>query len=317
MFDTNLLDWSEREALLFEKQTFMSRHRLHRLDAFQDEAIVELLDRYPRNLLQSFSSGSDAARFREDWLPVDIGETSGRDIWAALKTGSLWVNLRNITTVDESIGKAVEKLYTELAHRKSGFEPRWISASLFISSPGSMVYYHADPKPNILWHIRGGKRIWIYPAQDERFVPQVAMEDIFAGQVDEIPYDQEFDNSALVYDLQPGNAACWPQNAPHRISVLKDVNISLTTMHSTSASERRELVYLANRYFHRALKMPTPSTRESGLLSEIKRIGYRAARRLGAVPENIAPINEEYADRGRVPKALRIDLSAPGGVRLL
>jgi hypothetical protein len=50
--------------------------------------------------------------------------------------------------------------------------------SLLISSPGAMVDYHANPGPNILWHVRGNKRVWIYPAGNQRFLDRTLVEDI-------------------------------------------------------------------------------------------------------------------------------------------
>ena len=53
--------------------------------------------------------------------------------------------------------------------------------TLLISSPRALVYYHADGPASALWHIRGRKRIWIYPALDGRYIQRELLEDIFAG----------------------------------------------------------------------------------------------------------------------------------------
>lgn len=100
-----------------------------------------------------------------------------------------------------------------------------------ISSPTAMVYYHCDATTNILWHIRGLKRIWVYPACDERFISQRLMEDIFASVMDEeVPYDPSFDDDAVAFDLKPRDVVSWPFNAPHRIMNLGTVNVSLSNV---------------------------------------------------------------------------------------
>lgn len=172
-----------------------------------------------------------------------------------------------------------------------------------------MVYYHVDTPANILWHIRGLKRIWIYPACNERFAPQDFMEDIFADAIDEnLPYSVDFDDYAVTFDLLPGDVVSWPQNAPHRIENLGTVNVSLSTYHVTVQTERRRLIYLANRFFRRNLRLPVRSTVETGFVSSFKRAAYRLCR---------------HADLDRVhqgPKyvvTLRVDPNAPLGVSTL
>jgi hypothetical protein len=78
------------------------------------------------------------------------------------------------------------------------------------------------------------------------------MEDIFAHVVDEeAPYRLEFDEKAVIFDLRPGEVISWPLNAPHRVTNIEAVNVSLSTLHVTEDSDRRKLVYCANRLLRR------------------------------------------------------------------
>ncbi len=233
---------------------------------------------------------------------------------AALAKGRLWVNLQRVDLSPE-LGPLVNGLYDELRKRCHGFEPFGIQASLFISSPGAIVYYHADAIPNLLWHLRGTKRIWVYPAQDVQLVPQPLMEDIFADAVDELPYCEEFDKSAGTYDIRPGDVASWPQNAPHRVHNISEINVSLTSAHWTAASERRKTIYLSNRYFRRGLKLHARSTSERGLAADIKCLTYRVCNRLGLVSERITEADAAYSNRGRGQARFCIDAEAPLGIR--
>ena len=84
--------------------------------------------------------------------------------------------------------------------RIPGFSPDASQGTLLLSSPTALVYYHADGTASVLWHIRGRKRIWVYPALDERYMKRELLEDIFAGVRHEyLPYEPACDEAAQVY----------------------------------------------------------------------------------------------------------------------
>jgi hypothetical protein len=148
--------------------------------------------------------------------------------------------------------------------------------------------------------------MWIYP-MEERFVSQHFLEEIFGSAMDEeVPYSPEFDKDAEVFDLAPGDLVWWPQNAPHRIENLDTLNVSLSTRYHTEASERRKLVYNANRFFRRKLGLSRLSVNESGLASSVKCFGYRVCRRAGW---DIAVEGYVYKAKVRVDPKGRLGLS--------
>jgi hypothetical protein len=172
-----------------------------------------------------------------------------------------------------------------------------------------MVYYHVDAEPNLLWHIRGSKRVWVYPPCDSELVSQELMEDILAHVVDEeAPYMAAFDKKAVVFDLSPGEVISWPLNAPHRVTNIDGVNISLSTLHVTSDSDRRKLVYCANRLLRRNYHIPARGLDETGVASLAKQSLFRVLRRAGVV---------EPSRRRVYMTNLRIDANAPTGFRVL
>jgi hypothetical protein len=178
---------------------------------------------------------------------------------------------------------------------------------LIVSSPSALVYYHADAQYNLLWHIRGTKRVWSYPAGDRTLINQEMMEDIFASYADEeVPYHPEFDSKATVLDLGPGDVVSWPLNAPHRVTNLSGINVSLSTVYETEDSYRRKLVYCSNRLFRRSYGIPARSTKETGVMSFAKRSAFRAMQKAGMV---------EGSRRRAYITDLRIDPAAPDGLR--
>lgn len=59
--DDSLWQWFEAQRADFGGKLQCTRHRLHELDSFTDDALIELLDHYPRKSVQAFTMGTDAA----------------------------------------------------------------------------------------------------------------------------------------------------------------------------------------------------------------------------------------------------------------
>jgi len=251
--------------------------------------------------------GNDASRPEENRLAATEG-VSGAELLEAVRHGRFWLNLTRIDLADARYRELIEALYGQLIEVAPHFRPKSCQGSVLISSPQALVYYHADAPANMLWHIRGRKRIWIYPALDERYLQRDLLEDIFAGVRHEyLPYHQSYDQAAVCYDVAPGQWVAWPHNAPHRVTNLEGLNISLATEHFTAATLRRQRVYVANRFLRTRLGWKHPSPRETGAVAMLKSVAYRCVARLGLDPlqyKRYAPV-------------LRINAQAPGGVTAL
>ena len=103
-----------------------------------------------------------------------------------------------------------------------------LTTNLIISAPGARVPYHADPVPIVLFHLRGRKRLYVYP-KDETHLPEERIERIaLRTSTEDLPYRREWDADAVVYDLEPGHAVTWPVHAPHRVENLDGLNVSLS-----------------------------------------------------------------------------------------
>jgi hypothetical protein len=288
----------------FGSQPLVARHNLQTHDLFTDAALADLLDRFPREHLYALTMGHDVMRPDENRLALTDG-VSGAELLRAVRNGRLWLNITRVDRVDARYRTLIEELYAQLAAQAPGFVPLASQGTLLISSPRALVYYHADGPASVLWHIRGRKRIWIYPPADERYAQRESIEDIFAGVRHEyLPYQHEFDAAAVHYDLEPGQWVTWPQNAPHRITNLDSVNVSLATEYFTIATRRRQRLFIANRFFRKRLHMRNLSAAETGVLAVAKTVVHRVANKLGLDPV-------QY--RSHVP-AMRIDADAPDGV---
>lgn len=282
----------------------VGHHPLAGDDLFTDAALIELLDHFPRERLFALSMGTDPARIEDNRLALHDG-VCGAQLLRAVRDGRLWLNVTRIDRADARYRRLIDGLYQALAAAVPGFHPDASQGTLLISSPRALVYYHADGPASVLWHIRGRKRVWVYPALDERYLRRELLEDIIAGVRHEyVPYDPAYDAAAQVYDLEPGQWIAWPQNAPHRVTNHDSLNVSLATEYFTRASRRRSRLYIANRFFRTRLGWRNLSTREQGAAAMAKVLVQRVARRLGLDPVRF---------KQHVP-SLRIVAGAPGGV---
>jgi len=282
----------------------VGHHPLAHDDLFSDAALIELLDHFPRERLFALSMGTDPARLDDNRLALHDG-VCGAQLLRAVRAGRLWLNVTRVDRADGRYRRLIDRLYQALAVAVPGFRPETTQGTLLISSPQALVYYHADGPASVLWHVRGRKRVWVYPALDERYLRRELLEDIIAGVRHEyVPYDVAYDAAARVYDLEPGQWIAWPQNAPHRVTNLDGVNVSLATEYFTPATRRRSRLYIANRFFRTRLGWRNLSTREDGAVALAKVLAQRVARRLGLDPLRF---------KRHVP-ALRIVPGAPGGV---
>jgi hypothetical protein len=304
---TNLLvDWPDDAAERVEREAFIARHAMHRSELFSEDALVRLMDTYPRQRLQVFTMGKDPTDLSA-WTPVDTTGASGAELMQAIRVGRLWAKLMRLDIVAPEYGALVQQAYGEIADRIPE-RPLLMRPLMLISSPGALVYYHADAHSTMLWQISGVKRVWIYPAGDPRFVAPTDMEAIFAGEADEeVPYKPEFDASAAVFDLKPGEVLSWPTNAPHRVTNLDSLNVSVSVPYVTESADRRRQIYCANRWLRQNLGVNNLSTRETGARAAAKRLSFRASLRLGLAKANAA--GRVYTTR------IRIDGGSPNGLR--
>ena len=308
--DQALINWSDEEYRHFGLKPQVSRHGYHESPLFQDDVLIALLDTYPRRNLQAYTMGTDPQR-SEEWRQVDIAPTTrGDELWRAVQNGRLWLNLTHIETNSAQFGELIQGMYTHLGvHCPHLQNPRGTHSALLISSPGAQVYYHLDAEPNMLWHMRGEKHVWLYPAMDLDFVPQEYIEDIYAGEIGEnLPYKPEFDQQAEKVLLTPGDAASWPHNGPHRIVNL-DMNVSLATSYYTPQVYRRQYVQLANRFLLRNMGIHNRSMAERGVLPSAKRMTYRVVNKL-------RPFQRRSRTASYITD-LQLDPDAPLGLRKL
>ncbi len=307
---SHLVQWTPQQFDALEEKIFDAKHNLHESGLFDDENLIRLFDLHPEVDFGINTMSTSNHTF--GWRNGDRNGVSSETLLKLLYQGHLWVNLRNVRTHHSDIRKAVDSIYDELEANNPTFQAHHRSANLLISSPGAIVYYHVDVPVNMLWHIRGRKRVWVYPPFDTRFSPQKIIEKVCAAEMTEdVPFDPSFDESAQIFDVDPGSLLTWPQLTPHRVENLHDgLCISLSTEHRNPRATRRINVHLANQFLRRNLGMPCRSFEVEGVAAYTKQAVARAVRGWKKL------MNSEPPKENELQVSFKVDPESPQGFTL-
>ena len=210
-----------------------------------DEALAAMLDRYPAELfdinLYDYDDEGQAS------LRTGVrGKLDGAGLLAAIQQGRLWVNLRSVETGWPELWAAAMTEFARVQAAYPGLRAVKNAGQLILSSPKARVPYHFDAAGVVLFHMRGRKRIFVYPG-DEAHLAEVDMEKVVSRQTtEELPYDRAFEADAQVIDLEPGQALTWPIYAPHRVENFDRFCVSLSVEFQTWPSRFRNGALFAN-----------------------------------------------------------------------
>lgn len=229
-------DWAQ-EAVRFA-------HNLHENPLFTRDALAALISRYPREHYSLVTMGEQNGT--RIWREGDFGDFDGTEVLNAIEQGRMWLNLRGVTAVDARYNAVLDQIFATMGKTLPAFEANSRECGILISSPRAQVYYHADLPGQCLWQMAGSKRLYVYPSRPP-FITRQMLEDIALFDVEvDIPYRPEYDNDATVLDLEAGQAAHWPLNAPHRVENTGGLSVSMTVSYTTPAIRRAQILHLAN-----------------------------------------------------------------------
>jgi len=308
MAQSLLSNWTQDDFNAVEEGVLVAQHRLGETGLFTDDALAEIIDTHPVEDLGISTMGVDPNVF--DWREGELNGVSGRELLQLVRDGQLWINCRRMLHNNPDYARVFNQLYNEIETGKPGFKAEQRTANLLISSPTAWVPYHVDMPVNMLWHIRGSKRVWVYPHFDERFASAHVLEKVCSGEWSEdVPYNPSWDKYALVYDAQPGQLITWPQLSPHRVRNLEGLNVSLSTEHKNARARRRLNVHTANHLSRTRLGKVCTSTDVDGLIAHGKQALARAARIAGSF---VGKEKEQFV----YPKTFIVDPQSPHGYRL-
>jgi hypothetical protein len=298
-----LAPWPPETKALWGNAPLKLGHGLHTSPLFSRAALIELIENYPRSNYALVHMGEQ--QDKRLWQEGEIGTMKGADVFEAIANGRMWLNLRDVSTVDPRYKTALDGMFETLSQRLPGFHAPRRSSGILISSPKAQVYYHADLPGQALFQIDGAKRVYVYPNTPPFITPE-NLEDIALFDMElDVPYAPWYDAHARVLDLNPGEFLHWPLNAPHRVENLDVLNVSMTVSYTTEEIKRAQSVNLANGILRHRFGFKRPGRSISGAPYWSKAMLQKGMRDMGWV-------KRERAKRREV--AFRLDPKRLGSI---
>ncbi|MGB6229276.1 MAG: hypothetical protein WBF53_04015 [Litorimonas sp.] len=275
----SLLDgWTDAHTAKFQRENMTFRHRLEETGLFTDDALLDLLARHPSELLDVCTMGApDHPVYPNRFRTGDFRDAAPADILAAAKAGRIWVNVRNGMNVHADYRAVLDRMYGGLAEATGNraFHPK---GGILISSPIARVPYHFDKTEVVLWHVRGRKTVYVWP-NNQHFIPDSAHESKLTNMMDDdLPYTQDFERDATVLELQPGDGATWPLNAPHRVDN-QTFCVSVTTEYSTAESIIKNSAMVTNAVLRRYMRLSPLYERDGAVSRRVKSVAGRVLKK--------------------------------------
>lgn len=271
-----------------------------------DQALADLLERYPPDLfdINIYDYHEDGGHSLRTGVR---GGLSGADLLSAIQQGRLWVNLRDVQDGWPELWAAASAAFQDIRAQAPGLNPVRRAGQLILSSPRSGAPYHFDNAGVVLFHMRGRKRLFVYPG-DEAHLPEASMEQVIARQTaEEIPYHPDFEGDAQVLDLEAGQAAAWPLYAPHRVRNLDRFCVSLSMDYQTWGSRFRNGALYTNAVLRSRGGSPRPTDHMGSAELAARWAASLALKRVGALKSRIHDFEREFEP----------DLTGVDGVRAL
>jgi len=273
-------NWTDEHTSLFGKDIITVKHRLSETGLFTDDALARLLDKHPSNQLDVCTMSQEHELYPNKFRTGDFRDCDGKTLIEAAKAGKVWINVRKAMNIHPEYKAVLDEMYGAIAEitGKPTFNAR---GGILISSPAARVPYHCDQTETILWHVRGKKRIYLYPPT-EKYLPDEAYQSIITNdREDDIPYTDDLDKGARVFDLGEDEMISWRLNAPHRVDN-QSYCISVTTEYSTKESAFKNSVMFTNAVLRQKFGVKARWADASMPEKYIKSVAGRVLRKVGA-----------------------------------
>jgi hypothetical protein len=276
-------NWTDEKTAQFQKEIFTFEHRLSETGLFTDEALVELLEKHPTNMLDVCTmEQAENTLYPNKFRTGDFRDTPGTVMLEAAKAGKVWINVRRAMNIHPEYKAVLDSMYGNLAE-VSGSALFNANGGILISSPIAKVPYHFDKTEVILWHVRGQKRVYVYPKTGE-FISDESHENALSSYIDDdLPFKDSFNDHATIIDLEDDQGACWPLHSPHRVDN-RTFCVSVTTEYSTRESGMKNAAMITNSLLRHRFGM-TPSYSQDGAVTrQVKSVFGRVIKKAGLLP---------------------------------
>ncbi|MEO0818190.1 MAG: hypothetical protein AAFX86_12910 [Pseudomonadota bacterium] len=292
--------WPDDARIAFGHAPVIGRHALHEGELATDDGLIALLDAYPREHMgvYTFPPHAEGRVKARHGRAMDI---SGEDLLNAVKAGQIWLNMRAVNRAVPAYYHLADTIFDPF-ETATGQRTLKHDVGVLISSPGIHVHYHLDIPLVCLVQLRGTKTLNLYPPRAPFAEPDQIEAVALREREEDITYKTAFESDVQTFELQPGEAITWPQNAPHRVQNGHMMNVSLSCEFMTPAALLRANAIYTNGVLRRSLNLSPryPAAMGPGLVGRaVLARGLKAVRRKETAP--VTPITFELdAKTGRV-----------------
>jgi hypothetical protein len=224
-------------------------HSLPDNPLFSLDTLAELIERLPRQNYMLVHTGP-VGTAKKLWEEGEIGSLSGAQVIKAIKRGNLWLLIRHVDEISDSMAALMTEIFREMdVNVEDGYPTSNRLSDILISSPSAQVYYHFDHNGQCLWQVHGSKRVYVYPNKPPFLTGKMLEHNALYADETGVPYERWYDKEAKVYDLKAGQMIHWPLFSPHRVENL-EFSVSYTLQYFTPTIRRLTKAHAGNGLIH-------------------------------------------------------------------
>jgi hypothetical protein len=149
---------------------------------------------------------------------------------------------------------------------------------VFITSPTRKTPYHMDRECSWLFQLQGAKEIHLFNRADQEVVTTKELETFWAKDNKAASYKPQFEERAMVFQLQPGTGVHIPVNTPHWVHNGDNISVSLNINFHFHDSVLGNL-HKTN-YYLRKLGLQPGSVGRHPVVDRCKSLAYTAGQHL-------------------------------------
>jgi hypothetical protein len=240
----------------FTNTPFIIGHNLCDHPLFELDSLLELGKRLPESCIE-YNAGNIPVSIEQSLTPRN--GLSAEETIRRIAECKSWMVLKYVEN-DPAYKALLEQCLAEVRPFSEPIAPgmRKPHGFIFITSPGSMTPYHADPEHNFLLQIRGNKIVHQFDARDRSVLTEQELERFYGEHVRNLTFKEEFRQKAWVFDLQPGQGLHFPVTYPHFVQNGPEVSVSFSITFRTPDLDRRTAAYQFNNGLRKRGQTPTP-----------------------------------------------------------
>ena len=243
-------------ARSFSREPFLVGHQLADHPLFTMDRLLELCRTLPSESVE-YNAGDIPKALRNEETPLN--GLSAEETVRRIAECKSWLVMKHVEA-DPAYRELLDDCLDAIAPLTEPIAPGMASrqAFIFVTSPGSVTPYHIDPEHNFLLQVRGEKHVTMFDGRDRSILRETDLEQMYMDAGRNLPFEEEWEQRAWKFTLQPGEGLHFPVTYPHYVRNGEAVSISLSITFRTPDLDRRRMLYRRNAAKRAAGQQPTP-----------------------------------------------------------